>query len=255
MPPKLSIIIPNYNGGAYLEETLSSIFVQDYENYEVIVQDGGSTDNSVRIVKKYSSKYPRKILWESVKDKGQLDALKKGIKKAKGDVICFINSDDIFLPNAFSEVGNAFGDKNILWAAGQGIVINEKGDEISKWASIYKKALLKANRLKLLHTVNYLMQPSVFISKEAYRKYGPFTGKDRYVMEYDLWLKLGRVSMPFLIEQPLSAFRLRKGSFSTSKTKEILKEDTSIVKKYTNNSIIIAFHKLHNYIRYLQVNS
>lgn len=253
MRPKISIIIPNYNGAEYIKHTLISIFSQNYENYEVIVQDGGSTDNSEVVVKKYLQKYPKRIFWQSAKDNGQLDALNKGTDRARGDVIGFINSDDIYLKGAFSKVAKAFENKDILWTAGQGIVIDKNGREIGKWASIYKNALLRANRLMLLQILNYLMQPSVFISKQAYKKYGPFTGKDRYVMEYDLWLKLAEVSMPAIINTPLSAFRLRPGSFSTSKTKEILKEDTRIVKKYTQKPLIILLHRVHNVVRYLQV--
>ena len=93
--PKISIVIPSYNKAKYIEKTLESINRQDYNNYEAIVQDGGSTDETVEILKKHS-KNNNRIIWTSKKDKGQLDAINKGLKKASGDLVTFINADDMY---------------------------------------------------------------------------------------------------------------------------------------------------------------
>ena len=99
--PKISVIIPNYNYGNYIEETICSVINQNYQNLELIVIDGGSTDNSVEIIKKYQSKIN---YWISESDAGQADAINRGLQVATGDYVAFINSDDTYLSNSFNEI-------------------------------------------------------------------------------------------------------------------------------------------------------
>ena len=91
----ISIITPSYNQGAYIEDTIKSILNQSYKNFEHIVFDGGSTDKTIEILNKY-----KHIDWTSEKDKGQTDAINKGFKKAKGNILCYLNSDDLLLPES-----------------------------------------------------------------------------------------------------------------------------------------------------------
>lgn len=99
--PKLSIIIPNYNYGNYIEESICSVINQNYENLEIIIIDGGSTDNSVEIIKKFEHKIN---YWISENDAGQADAINRGLQVATGDYVAYLNSDDTYLPNAFHEI-------------------------------------------------------------------------------------------------------------------------------------------------------
>lgn len=250
MNPLISIVIPSYNKFRYIEQTLKSIFSQKYSRFEVIIQDGGSNDGTIEVIKKYVRKYPKLIKFESRQDNGQLDALNKGIKKAKGDIITFINADDEYDKQAFeSIVGHFIENPNSLWFAGKGTVINEKGEEIAKLTSFYKNFLLLLNRFNILLSVNYLIQPSVFITKKAIKKYGIFTGTDFSVMEYDMWLKIGRDEMPVIVNKNISKFRVDKNTKTSKGFNKILMEDEKIVARYTKNKLVLIIHKFHNWLR------
>lgn len=245
--PKISIVVPSFNAEKYIGSTLESVVSQKYPNLEVIVQDGGSTDGTADIVKKYVNKYKDLFIVESKKDNGQVDAINKGFNKASGDILGYINADDCFKEDALLAVGETFSKfPKTLWVAGKGEVIDK--DENVKWnlSTKYKAFLLSKNKYYLLLMVNYLMQPSVFISREAYKKYGPFIGTNKFVMQYDLWLKLGKVSMPIVIDKSLSCFRLSGENISSTSFRNTLKEDYKIVKKYTNDPLILGLHEVHN---------
>jgi glycosyltransferase involved in cell wall biosynthesis len=245
--PKFSVIIPSFNKKRFIRITLDSIFRQNYPNLEVIIQDGGSTDGTVAILKEFKSKYPDMIKFETKKDAGQLGAILEGIKKASGDIVTFINADDKYLGNIFSTISNVYKkNDDALWYAGQGIVINEKENEIVKSVSFYKNVLLAINSYNLLLATNYLIQPAVFINKKAYKKYGPFTGTKDFVTEYDLWLKLGREKMPYVIREPVAAFRIEPSTTTKRLSDRLLKEDYKIVQKYTNSTLLLFIHNLNN---------
>ena len=244
--PKISIVIPSFNKVRFIEETLQSIFKQEYSDLEVIIQDGGSTDGTVNVIKRFAKKYSG-IKWESEKDNGQLEAINKGLKKAIGEVVTYINADDVYKKGALLTVGKYFSkNPDTLWLAGRGDVIDEGGREISRLVTGYKNLLLAINRYPLLLVVNYLMQPSVFLARGAYEKYGPFTGSQVGVMEYELWLKLGRVKMPAVLDSYLSSFRLAGGTISSTEFKKVLLLDEKIAEKYTKNPLVLLMHRLHN---------
>jgi glycosyltransferase involved in cell wall biosynthesis len=255
IPPKISVVIPSFNKVRFVGETLNSIIDQKYPNLEVIIQDGGSNDGTAEIIKEFAKRYPNCIRWESKKDKGQLDAINIGLDKATGEILTFINADDVYESGALDTIAKAYIENpDALWFAGRGKVIDSDSREAAKAVTCYKNLCLFLNRKSLLLILNYLMQPSVFFTKQAYKKYGPFTGTGNFVMEYELWLKLGAVSMPIVIGNNLSCFRLSGDNISSTSFKNTLKEDFRIVKKYTGNPIILFMHELNNWGRVLMIN-
>ena len=252
--PKISIVIPSYNKVDFIGKTLDSIVMQNYPNLEVIIEDGGSTDGTLDIIKKYFLKYPKIFTYESKRDKGQRDAINKGFEKTQGEILTYINADDVYEKDALRKVGEYFSkNSDALWLAGRGKVIDVNGKKIALVATWYKNLLLAINRYSLLLTTNYLMQPSVFITREAWGKYGPFTGKN-FVMEYDLWLKIGKKKMPVSLNKYLSYFRISGTSVTSIKSEELLFEDYKIVMKYTNNQFLLLLHKLNNLGRLITLN-
>jgi glycosyltransferase involved in cell wall biosynthesis len=253
--PKISVIIPSYNKAEFIGETLESIVRQDYSNLEVILMDGGSNDGTIEIIKSFAKEYPKIIKWESKKDNGQVDAINKGMRKAEGDILTYINADDTYYGQAFKKVGEYFfKNPETLWLAGRGRVIDSDGQEIEKNAMSYKNFLLKLNWRSLLLMVNYLMQPSVFFARRAYEDYGPFVGTNAYVLEYDYWLKLSKLKMPKVISKTLSSFRITGTNISSISYSKLLADDYRLVKKYTKNPFVLFLHKLNNWGRVITIN-
>lgn len=252
MTPKISVIIPSYNKVRFIEKTLESIVSQEYPNLEVLIQDGGSNDGSLEVIKKYSRKYPKTIKWESKRDNGQLDAINKGMNKASGDVLAYINADDLYEKRTFVRIAKEYlANSDALWFAGRGTVIDAEGWSIAKPVTWYKTMLLSFNFYPLLLMTNYLMQPSVFITRKAWEKYGPFIGVKEFITEYDLWLKIGKLQMPNVLNENLSKFRIEPATKTKQMSGKLLKEDEKIVKRYTKNSFILILHKLNNLGRIL----
>lgn len=248
--PKISIVIPSYNKADYIRFTLQSIVDQKYPNLEVIIQDGGSTDETIKIIKEFINKYPEVFLWSSKHDKGQGDAINTGLNRTHGSIVSFINADDIYDKNALIEVGTYFlHNPDTLWLVGYGNIINAQGKKISSIIAGYKNFLLTINNFRLLLAVNYMCQPSVFLSAKAYRMFGPIMGTRQYILEYALWLKLGKTCMPAVIKKNLSSFRLTMDNISSTFYNEILNLDYQIARDYTNNRIILISHRLHNLSR------
>jgi len=130
--PKISIITPSFNQGNYIEETIRSVLLQDYPNLEYIVIDGGSTDGTLEIIKKYE---PWITYWESAPDRGQSHAINKGIQKASGDWIAWLNSDDIYLENALTKIVATItqSSKTASWIVGTTIFTDPNLHEISQF--------------------------------------------------------------------------------------------------------------------------
>src|SRR6266576_1298377 len=126
MPPKISIVTPSFNQGRFLEETILSVLNQNYPNLEYIIIDGGSTDETVDVIRRYED---RLAYWVSEKDRGQVHAINKGIEKTTGDLFGFINSDDLYLPGTFSAVAEYFeSHPQAEWVCGDTIMF-EAGRE------------------------------------------------------------------------------------------------------------------------------
>ena len=249
--PKISVVVPSYNKKEFISKTLDSIFCQNYPYLEVIIHDGGSSDGTVEVIKQYSKKYSKVIQWVSEKDKGPVDAVNKGLAKAKGDIITFINADDIYINNPFVKVAKHFlRNKDDLWWVGRSVIINRDGEQITSLVSTYKNFLLKLNKYPILLIVNYITQPAVFLRRVTYEDLGVFTGS-KYVMEYDLWLKIARKKMPVVIDEYLAQFRMTTDNLSAKHFKDILRKDYKIASCYTTNPVILVLHYLHNLGRVL----
>jgi len=185
--PKISIVMPSFNQAAYLEQAIQSVLTQDYANTELIVMDGGSTDGSVDVLKRYSSKIAH---WESAPDAGQSEALNKAFSHVTGDVVGWLNSDDVYTPGTFQAVAKAFRNSGAgivmsRWFGfmeGAGIVFDYKENAYTDHATLVR--FWATNGM----TIN---QPCVFFLRRLVDEMEPvFDPSLHYAMDYDLWLRL-----------------------------------------------------------------
>lgn len=196
-PLKLTIITPSFNQAPYIEQTIRSVLEQDYPCMEHIVIDGGSTDRTVDQLKKYPH-----LQWVSEKDRGQADALNKGLAKASGDIIGWINSDDYYEPKIFGSIVKCFEDPRVMWVTGHLTFLwDQTGELVAK-----KSPPISYDRL--LNNPDIVRQPSTFFRKCFIEQVGGWNPEFFMAMDFDLWVRLAKVSSPRMIDKNLAYFRI-----------------------------------------------
>jgi glycosyltransferase involved in cell wall biosynthesis len=196
--PVVSIITPSFNQSAYLEQTMRSVLEQDYPDVEYILVDGGSTDGSVDIIRKYA---PRLKWWVSEKDKGQADAINKGFARARGEVVAWLNSDDYYLPGAISAAVRAFGrDPDAVMVYGNMLAVDESGRTINT---------LNYRQLSLedLLCFQIVGQPAVFMRRSAFEKTGGLDTSFHFLLDHQLWIKMAEEGEILHVDQTWAAAR------------------------------------------------
>ncbi|MFP5040202.1 glycosyltransferase family 2 protein [Parasediminibacterium sp. JCM 36343] len=196
---KITIVTPSYNQGEYLEQTILSVLNQGYDTLEYIVIDGGSTDNSVEIIRKYAD---RLAYWVSEKDKGQTEAINKGFKKATGDVVGWVNSDDILMPGCLQKINDVFTNKNPDVIFGWTIRI-DKDNKILFNHFLPKQSLWLGRR-----GVYFFGQPSWFWKREMFDYLGYLDETCHACMDVE-YIMRQIMAMPKIVHVPeiLSGYR------------------------------------------------
>lgn len=234
--PKISIVTPSFNQAQYLEETILSVINQNYPNLEYIIIDGGSTDNSVEIIKKYEKHL---AYWVSEPDNGQSHALNKGFLRASGDIFAWINSDDYYTANAFKDVIMAFTKYGADIINGDCKVIDN--DEV--------KMLVRPGEITLDRLLRYWVpssvppQPSIFFKREVWNKCGPLNTKLHFAMDYDLWLNAAMHYKFNYINCTLSAYRFHEESKSVKDGgyNNFIPEWESVMKNFVKKNMSLKF--------------
>ncbi len=231
--PIISIITPSYNQGEFLAETIESVISQagDFA-IEYIIMDGGSTDNSVEIITKYAKRiregkgpvYCQSITfhWSSNTDKGQTDALAKGFDKASGDVFAWLNSDDTYLPGALQRVTDYFqAHPEVDMLYGDAQYIDAEGRVISQYGT-------EEFDILRLASANIICQSATFFRSKAFRAVGGLNEKLNFVMDYDLWIRLGKRFICTHFPELLATYRLHESSKTINSDYLIHNSDESL---------------------------
>jgi glycosyltransferase involved in cell wall biosynthesis len=227
--PVISIITIVYNGEKHLEQTIQSVLDQNYNHIQYIIIDGGSTDQSVKIIRKYEEKIH---YWISEKDKGISDAFNKGIAKATGEIVGIINADDWYESGALERVASEMGEADICFG------------DIQLWKNENKEFIQKAN-LKLLNREMTINHPTVFVKRSIYETHGGFDLDYRCAMDYELMLRLKIAKCRFKY-LPYTIANMRWGGFSDTSWKIGCRETREIKNKY------LPGHNLGHSIYYLK---
>lgn len=211
----MSIVTPSYNQVDFLEQTIRSVLEQDYPQIEYLVVDGASTDESVGIIKKYEDKI---AWWVSEKDSGQGEAINKGLARATGDILAWLNSDDYYLPNAVSSAVKVFQQNpDVVLVYGDMLAVDESGQTFNT---------LKYQQLSLedLLCFQIIGQPAIFFRREAYEKAGGLDTTFHFLLDHHFWIRIASHGKILHIPQTWAAARYHAQAKNRLKAAEFGRE-------------------------------
>ena len=235
--PLVTIVTPSFNQAPFLERTILSVLGQDYPNIEYIVMDGGSNDGSAEIISRYAD---RLAYWESQKDKGQTDAINKGFARAHGEILAWLNSDDVLYPHAVSEAvayltkhpecGLVYGDSDF---------INAEDRVIGRFNA------KQTDYKKLTQGYVHIPQQSAFWRADLWKQVGPLDDTIYFAMDYDLWLRLAEISeVKYLSgKEPWAAFRLHADAKTIAEDDRCWPDMLRIHKRNGGSAFSVIFAK------------
>ena len=242
---KLSIITPSFNQCRYMRQTIDSVLSQagPFE-LEWIIIDGGSTDGTVDLL---HAIHDSRVSWVSEADNGQSHAINKGLSRATGDVLAWLNSDDLYTPGALALVADAFSNKpDSDWLIGRCGIIDHDSREIRRWITRYKNRQMNRYTFRRLLRENFVPQPAVFWRRDAMRQAGLLDESLYYTMDYDLWLRLGRLGAPIVLDRVLAQFRLHGESKTGQCNSKQLYEQYDVASRYFGDDRVSAIiHRLN----------
>jgi glycosyltransferase involved in cell wall biosynthesis len=234
--PKISVITPSYNQGQFIEQTILSVLSQGYSNLEYIIMDGGSTDNTVEIIKKHES---RITYWQSKKDNGQASAINEGFAMATGDILCWLNSDDMYLPGILNKIASSFTDINsaeIVFGNCTHFNDQSKKTRGSDVAGAHKKFELSL--------CDYIIQPSSFFTRAAWLKTGILNEALHFSFDWDWFIRAEKAGINYIpLQEYLSLYRIHdahKSGGGGTKRAEELKQVAAL---YNDQRLAKAFSK------------
>lgn len=225
--PWLSIVMPCLNAAETIKRSLDSISSQGVPGVEVVVADGGSTDGTLDILASRPD-----VRWQAEPDEGLSDAFNKGATRSTGEILGWLNADDVYLPGALAAVQAAFSeDPSLVWVTGR-CTITDGQREIRRGVTRYKNALLDnyGNRLYLTH--NFISAPATFFRRDAFLSVGGMDLTLRYSMDYDLYLRLAQQGEPRVLRQDLAAFTMAAGTLSMTGFERQFEEHLDVARRY-----------------------
>jgi glycosyltransferase involved in cell wall biosynthesis len=230
----ISIITPTLNGQRYLSQMLQSGLTQQGNfNLNWIVVDGGSTDGTLEILKSVND--PR-LAWTTDPDSGQSAAINRGLAQATGDIVAWLNCDDLYKPGALASVADAF-EKNpqSQWLVGRCDNIDSQSQPTRPGITRYKNRLLDRFSFKSLLRINMICQPAVFWRRPFGQSVGKLDESLHWTMDYDLWLRMASRCPPLILNEPLASFRVHPQSKSRGGGPAQFREGYLVARRYAQH--------------------
>jgi glycosyltransferase involved in cell wall biosynthesis len=236
--PKISIITPNYNGGEFIERTIRSVLLQEYPNLEFIIVDGGSTDDSIEVIKYYE----RGITWWiSEQDGGQSEAINKGFARCTGEIVNWLCSDDILLPDALFKIANSFmsdPDAGVVVGQGRMVFAEEKHEVLVGHIDQESLGMIPAN--------NPISQPACFYRKTLLDRSPALIESYHYAMDFELWAYFRHRGVKWIVlEELLSEAFVTGENKSSTGGQEITEEMILVYETYVEELVPLSFWYRH----------
>ncbi len=245
--PRISIVTPSLNQGEFLEQTIRSVLSQEYPNLEYIVMDGGSSDNTLDILRSC----PGQVKWFSEKDKGQADAINKGLRMVTGEIIAYLNADDLLLPGALEKVSRTFLEHpEAKWVTGKCRIITESRQETRKPITAYKNFWLGLHRPSFLFITDYVSQPATFWRASLLDELGYLDESLHYSLDYEYFLRINERYPLVILPDYLAAFRVHSQSKNAQAFHQnvYVDEDRAAVYRHTQSKFLRTLHNIHRWL-------
>ena len=235
----VSIVTPCLNSARFIEETVESVLAQDYPRIEYIVMDGGSTDGTIDILRRYQ----QRIKWTSETDSGAADAINRGIAQSRGEIFAYLNADDAYLPGAITAAVRAFEanpEADVVYGGGDWI--DETGQRIGPYP-------VRDFDRDLLARECFICQPASFIRRAAFENAGGMDPNLRVTFDYELWMRLARVHQMHRMDAPeaLAVSRMHSSNKSLGQRREVFRETFQILLKHYG---YVPFQWVYAYLCY-----
>lgn len=250
-PPSISIVTPSFNQAGFLERTLCSILDQHYPNLEYIVQDGGSKDHSAEVLQRYSDQL---TYWESARDKGQSNALNLGFRRSTGEIMAYLNSDDLLLPGTLNYIAGYFEqnpDVDVVY--GQRVIIDEHDQEIGRWIVPPHLHNVPANS-DILSWADYIPQETMFWRRRIWEKAGGQIDENfQFAMDWDLILRFRAAQARFVrLPRFLGAFRVHSTQKSSAQITDLGNSEMNHLRERTLGRVPGEVEVHHHTLPYLR---
>lgn len=242
MSLKITVVTPSFNQGAFIEQTILSVIRQDYDNFEYFIIDGGSSDSTIDIIKKYEKQID---YWISERDRGQTDAINKGFRKASGDIVCWINSDDLLMPGTLKEVASFFEkNKDTDFLNGYTMRIDKESN------ILFTHFILPQKLFYARHGLYYVSQPAMFWKRELLERIGYLNETFHAEMDKEFLIRvlLNKCKIGHL-KKILGAIRIHENTKTAQNGEIWTKDEFKLKQMYAHQ---LSF-KPHLFIRYFYI--
>jgi glycosyltransferase involved in cell wall biosynthesis len=242
--PSISIITPSYQHAEFIEGTIRSVLDQGYPRLEFQVMDGGSSDGTVEILRRYQGL----LNWISEPDGGQAAALNDGFRRTSGEIIGWLNSDDLYAEGALAAVGAYFqANPTTEWLYGRCPIIDRQGRSARDLVTHYKQFWMRRYSYRRLLVENFLNQPAVFFRRRLLERVGLIDTRYRNAFDYELFLRMGAVAHPAYLDRLLAYFRVHREAKTSSSFDRTFREELDAAERVTagRHPLLIALHRVN----------